>query len=295
MKATRVDTVMVRDVVTAEHGTPFKEVVRRLDQHLISGLPVIDSDRKVIGVVSETDLLLRQAASSAPAGGRVSWAERLRELSRRVRRNAVRARAGTAGGVMSAPAVTVGTHTTVPEAARLMAERGIERLPVVDEKDRLVGIVTRRELLQMFLRPDDEIRRTVEQQVFVDTLWLAPHLVEASVRNGVVTLTGQLERRSDIPVAVGMSGRVDGVVAVVDRLSYRLDDSHLRSADHAALHGITDLPCPRSSALPRWGRRALIGALRPVAPAGRRAQSGISGAAMADRRRARAPGRTRSA
>lgn len=240
MKATRVDTVMVRDVVTAEHGTPFKEVVRRLDQHRISGLPVIDSDRKVIGVVSETDLLLRQAASSAPAGGRVSWAERLRGLSRRVRRNAVRARAGTAGGVMSAPAVTVGTHTTVPEAARLMAERAIERLPVVDEKDRLVGIVTRRELLQVFLRPDDEIRRTVEQQVFVDALWLAPHIVEASVRNGVVTLTGQLERRSDIPVAVGMSSRVDGVVAVVDRLSYRLDDSHLRYAEEAALHGITD-------------------------------------------------------
>ncbi|MFF8193419.1 CBS domain-containing protein [Streptomyces bobili] len=240
MKATRVDTVMVRDVVTAEYGTPFKEVVHRLDQHRISGLPVIDSERKVIGVVSETDLLLRQAASSAPTGGRVSWAERLRGLSRRVRRNAVRARAGTAGGVMSAPAVTVRAHTTVPEAARLMAERGIERLPVVDEKDRLVGIVTRRELLQMFLRPDGEIRRAVEQQVFVDALWLAPHIVEASVRNGVVTLTGQLERRSDIPVAVGMSSRVDGVVAVVDRLSYRLDDSHLRPADQAALHGITD-------------------------------------------------------
>ncbi|MFD5257534.1 CBS domain-containing protein [Streptomyces bobili] len=240
MKATRVDTVMVRDVVTAEYGTPFKEVVRRLDQHRISGLPVIDSESKVIGVVSETDLLLRQAAPSAPAGGRVSWAERLRGLSRRVRRNAVRARAGTAGGVMSAPAVTVRAHTTVPETARLMAERGIERLPVVDEEDRLVGIVTRRELLQTFLRPDDEIRRAVQQQVFVDALWLAPHIVEASVRNGVVTLTGQLERRSDIPVAVGMSSRVDGVVAVVDRLSYRLDDSHLRPAEQAALHGITD-------------------------------------------------------
>lgn len=240
MKATRVDTLMVRDVVTAERDTPFKEVVRRLDRHRISGLPVTDPEGKVVGVISETDLLLRQAAAPAPGGGRGSWAERLRGLSRRVRRDAARARAGTAGGVMSAPAVTVRADATVREAARLMAEHGIERLPVVDEEDRLVGIVTRRELLRVFLRPDEEIRRAVEQRVFGDALWLAPHVVEASVRNGVVTLTGQLERRSDIPVAVGLTSRLDGVVAVVDRLSYRLDDSHLRPADQAALHGITD-------------------------------------------------------
>ncbi|MGV9944169.1 CBS domain-containing protein [Streptomyces sp. NPDC003401] len=239
MKATRVDTLMVHDVVTAERGTPFKEVVRRLDRHRISGLPVTDPEGKVVGVVSETDLLLRQAAA-APVGGRGSWTERLRGLSRRVRRDTARARAGTAGEVMSAPAITVRADTTVTEAARLMAGHGVERLPVVDEEDRLVGIVTRRELLRVFLRPDDEIRRAVEQRVFGDTLWLAPHTVEASVSSGVVTLTGRLERRSDIRVAVDTTSRLDGVVAVVDRLSYRFDDSRLRPADQAALRGITD-------------------------------------------------------
>lgn len=240
MKATRIGAVMVREVITADRGTPFKEVVRRLGDHRISGLPVIDEDDKVIGVVSETDLMLRQARTSEPDGTLSAWSSRLRKLSRSVRRNAAKSRARTAGGVMSTPAVTVRADATVTEAARLMAERGIERLPVVDEEDRLAGIVTRRDLLQVFLRTDEEIRRDVRQEVLVNTLWLAPQVIETTVEDGVVTLTGQLERRSDIPVALGMTSRMDGVVAVVDHLSYRIDDSHLRPAEQAALHGVAD-------------------------------------------------------
>jgi len=232
MKATKVAALMVADVITAEYGTPFKEVVRRLGEHRISGLPVIDEDHKVVGVISETDLMLRQCRpeSDGEQGTRVG---RLGRLSRRVRRAAAKSRARTAGGVMSTPAVTVRADAPVRAAARLMAEHRVERLPVVDAEDRLVGIVTRHDVLQVFLRTDEEIARNVRQKVFVETLWLAPQTIETEVRDGVVTLTGQLERRSDIPVALSTTRLVDGVVDVVDHLSYRIDDSHLQPTEQA--------------------------------------------------------------
>ncbi|MFE7931296.1 BON domain-containing protein [Streptomyces sp. NPDC057456] len=99
--------------------------------------------------------------------------------------------------------------------------------------------ITRRDLLQVFLRTDDEIRLDVQQEVFVNTLWLAPHTVEAAVLDGVVTLTGQLERRSEIPVAVGMTRRLDGVVDVIDHLSYRIDDKRLQPAE-PGMRGVAD-------------------------------------------------------
>ncbi|MEV5849132.1 CBS domain-containing protein [Streptomyces sp. NPDC051985] len=228
MKPTKVEAVMVDDVVTAGYGTPFKEVVRLLDEHRISGLPVVDEERRVIGVLSGTDLMLHQtgAAGAHPLG-------------RRARHDAARSVAGTAGGIMSTPAVTVRADTTVTEAARLMAGRRVERLPVVDEEGRLVGIVTRRDLLQVFLRTDEEILGDVRQAVLVDTLWLAPGAIQVTVREGVVTLSGRLERRSEIPVAVGMTRRLDGVVEVVDRLTYRLDDRRLLPVEQA-VHGVAD-------------------------------------------------------
>ncbi|MFF4550104.1 CBS domain-containing protein [Streptomyces sp. NPDC001406] len=239
MKATKVGALMVDSVITAQHGTPFKEVVRTLGEHRISGLPVIDEDDKVIGVLSETDLMLHQARRPEPDSTLGTLTARLRRLSRRVRQTAAKSRALTAGGVMSTPAVTVHADDTVNVAARLMAEHRIERLPVVDDEDRLVGIVTRRDLLQVFLRTDEEIRRDVEREVFVNTLWLAPQLIEAAVSNGVVNLTGRMERRSDIPVALDMTRRVDGVVDVVDHLSYRIDDRHLQPAGQAP-RGLND-------------------------------------------------------
>ncbi|WP_143576441.1 CBS domain-containing protein, partial [Streptomyces acidiscabies] len=142
-------------------------------------------------------------------------------------------------GIMTAPAVTVRADATATEAARLMAARRVERLPVVDEEDRLVGIVTRHDLLHVFLRPDEEILRAVRQEVLVDTLWLVPQTIDVSVCEGIVSLTGRLERRSEIPIAVGMTRRLDGVVDVVDHLTYRIDDTRLRPAEQA-LHGVAD-------------------------------------------------------
>ncbi|MFD8003933.1 CBS domain-containing protein [Streptomyces mirabilis] len=237
MRQNKVGSVMATEVVTARYGTPFKEVARLLAEHRISGLPVIDEDDKVLGVISETDLMVRQAGVPEPYETPRRF--RFTGLTRGARREAAKVHARTAGQLMSVPPVTVRADETIAEAARTMARSRVERLPVVDDEDRVVGIVTRRDLIQVFLQPDDVIRRQVIDEVLVRTLWLSPSTVEVAVYEGVVTLTGHVERRSEAEIAVSMTDRIDGVVAVVDRLTYRLDDSHLRP-DEPALHGVTE-------------------------------------------------------
>ncbi|MEU3143029.1 MULTISPECIES: CBS domain-containing protein [unclassified Streptomyces] len=193
---------MTRNVVQARRTTPFKEVVRLLDHHRISGVPVLDADDKVLGVVSGTDLVRAQAhrAGSGPV------------------------RAVTAADVMSSPAVTVHPEQTVPDAARLMERRGVERLHVVDEEDRLIGIATRRDLLRVFLRTDDDIRHQVTEEVLVGVLGLPAEAVRVFVRDGVVTLDGRVELRSQVPEAVHAAWRLEGVVEVMNALTFRVDD-----------------------------------------------------------------------
>ncbi|KOG87850.1 CBS domain-containing protein [Streptomyces varsoviensis] len=236
MKHRLIDHVMNRDVITTTVDAPFKQVADLLARHAISGVPVVDRDDKVLGVLSETDLMYHQAAQEDDAP-RPWYAPRRRPKSTR----AARTKAGgrTAGDLMSSPAVTIGPRQTVAEAARTMAAHRVERLPVADEEGRLMGIVTRSDLLSVFRRADEEIRAEIVGEVLVRTLWLAPHTIDVSVREGVVTLTGKLQRRSEVPIAVRLAGRVDGVVSVTDRLGYQEDDSHLRPTEQA-LHGITE-------------------------------------------------------
>ncbi|WP_103417919.1 CBS domain-containing protein [Streptomyces sp. ZL-24] len=193
---------MTREVVQAGPTTPFKEVVRLLDHHRISGLPVVDADDKVLGVLSGSDLVGAQAyrEGSAP-------------------RQAV-----TAQEVMSSPAVTVHPEQSVPDAARLMERRGVERLPVVDEADRLIGIATRRDLLRVFLRADEDIRREVTEEIVGGAEGLPSDTVLVSVRDGVITLEGRVELRSRVPEIVYAAWRLEGVVGVVNGLGYRIDD-----------------------------------------------------------------------
>ncbi|MDJ1135495.1 CBS domain-containing protein [Streptomyces iconiensis] len=248
MKHRRIENVMTREVVQVDARAPFKRVAGLLAEHRISGLPVTDAAGRVLGVVSEADLLTRQSRQedlrrtdtrqhNAPAWlrqlirGRAGW------------REAARAHAATAGELMSAPAVTVRPEDTVTDAARTMTRHGVKRLPVVGEDGRLVGIVTRHDLLRVFLRRDAEIGAEVANEVLAGTLWLARNALDITVQNGVVTLKGQLERRSEIPIALRMTERIDGVVSVVHKLTYRLDDAHippvgqgLRAADEAWMH-----------------------------------------------------------
>lgn len=236
MKHQKIGNVMTGDVVRVVGTTPFKEVAELLAKHRISGLPVVDDDEKVLGVISETDLMFRQAERS-DANGRRRF--RLTHLTPAARRAAAKARARTAGQLMSTPPVTVRADDSIARAARTMAQRRVERLPVLDEEDRLVGIVTRRDLLQVFLRPDEDIREEVIDEILVRTMWLGRQAIGVTVVDGVVTLDGRMERESEVTITVQMTKQIDGVVAVVDHLTYRFDDSQLRPAE-PAMHGVAD-------------------------------------------------------
>jgi len=190
-----VGEVMTREVVEARRETPFKDVARLLDEHRISGLPVVDQDDKVLGVISGTDLIRRQAA------------------------RAVGGLAPTAAELMSTPAITVHPEQRVADAARVMERHGVERLPVVDEEDRLIGIATRRDLLRVFLRTDEEIRREILYEVLPRATEGPAHTVDVSVRDGMVTLSGGPSGLSDVPLLIRRLWRVDGVVGVVNRLA----------------------------------------------------------------------------
>ncbi|MDX2548854.1 CBS domain-containing protein [Streptomyces sp. WI04-05B] len=234
VKIHTVGDVMTDEVVQAHRETPFKDVVRLLDAHRISGLPVVDHDDKVIGVVSGTDLVRGQAAR---AGGRRDRSYRLPRLRRPGHRAAPGALASTAGELMSTPAITVHPEQPVPDAARMMERHGIERLPVVDEEDRLIGIATRRDLLRVFLRTDEDIRRQVTDEILGAAPGLPPDAVVVSVRDGLVTLEGRLEHRTDIAHAVRSTWQVGGVVGVFSGLTFRLDGD--RPAEKGPSRGIT--------------------------------------------------------
>ncbi|MEZ0090943.1 CBS domain-containing protein [Streptacidiphilus sp. EB129] len=218
----RIERVMTAPVVTVRPDTPYKAVAELLAAHRISGLPVVDADGAVLGVISETDLMARQVLAEEqwlnPSRGHG------RPLTRAARTESAKAQAQTARELMSAPPVTVHSGAGVVEAARTMARHHVERLPVIDDEHRLVGIVTRRDLLSVFLRTDAEIRSDIVEEVVVRTLWLAPKSIMIDVADGVVTLTGRLERNSQVADAVRMTQQVDGVVRVVNRLDHTLDD-----------------------------------------------------------------------
>jgi CBS domain-containing protein len=216
----RVRDVMTPEVVTAGEQASFKEIAATMAEHRVSALPVLDEDGRVAGIVSEADLLLKEELPEGPAGGRLFQGHR-----QRVQR--AKAAGATAAELMTAPAVTIGPDATVTEAARLLHRHGIKRLPVVDPAGPLLGIVSRADLLKVFLRSDAEVAQEIRRKVLLRAMWVDPDSVTVQVRDGVVTLTGQLERRSLIPIAVSLVHGIDGVVDVVDRLTFELNDSKI--------------------------------------------------------------------
>jgi len=217
----RVRDVMTKKVVTVDRLTPFSDIVHLLTEHRISGVPVLMMGRRVAGVVSEADLLaledeeVRQARMDSHVSGR--WRRPLRRVHWGL----------TAGALMSAPAVTIYPDATIPRAAQVMTGRHIRRLPVVREDGRLIGIVTRRDLLSVFLRPDGEIAERV-RALLDDVLPVDPSSVTGTVRDGVVILTGHPDAPEDhelIPVAIRLIWDVDGVIDVFNRLGEQADES----------------------------------------------------------------------
>jgi CBS domain-containing protein len=220
MSHRKVKNVMSTDVVTVREGTPFKDVVRALSNRDVSAAPVVDRDGHVLGVVSEADLLIKQGTQEVEfARSLASWWSGRRNLRRAV--------ATTAGTMMTTPAVTVTDNATVAGAARLMTQHNVKRLPVVDADGKLVGIVSRKDVLTVFLRKDEDIRADIVERVFEHGLGIAvnPATVTVDVHDGEAVLTGQLEFRSQISLVEDMTRHIDGVVDVTVSMSYRRDDT----------------------------------------------------------------------
>jgi CBS-domain-containing membrane protein len=230
MKHRKIRAVMTADVVTVRLETPFKEIAILLHQRDVSAVPVVDAERHVLGIVSQADLLPKQGAQEPPAAqSPLAFLERYWDRGR--------ADATTAEELMTTPVYAIGPDATVVEAARVLDRRCIKRLPVVDDAGVLVGIVGRADLLSVFLRSDKDIRDEVVRDVFERNLGIAvtPATVTVSVDEGVVTLRGELERKSTIPIAETLTRQVDGVVDVRAGLTFVHDDTHLRIPDAMAV------------------------------------------------------------
>jgi CBS-domain-containing membrane protein len=196
-----VQDVMTRDVVTAHTTTPYKELVRLLAEHRIAALPIVDDAGHTVGIVSETDLTAQQGAELHPDAH------------------------VTAAYVMATPVVTAHPEMPITEAARLMRDRKVKRLPVADAAGTLAGIVARADLLKVFLRPDDEIRFEIIDRAIHDLPGLDVADLRIEARDGEVTLAGRVQTKRQAIRLRELADEAEGVIAVHDRLAFDLDDS----------------------------------------------------------------------
>jgi CBS domain-containing protein len=215
----KVHEIMTTDVLTIGPEAPLKDVARILVERGISGMPVCDIERHVLGVVSEADILFKERGRPSEGSALVGWM-----LGGDVMPDAAKSAARTVDEAMTAPAITISPFRFVDEAARLMTEHGVNRLPVVRDGE-LVGIVTRTDLVRAFTRGDGEIRDEIVHELLERTLWLDQGAVEVEVEDGAVLLTGEVRTRSDAALLERLVTRVPGVVQVDAKLHWRVDDS----------------------------------------------------------------------
>ena len=218
-----VREAMTASVVAVRAATPLKEVARLLVEHRISGLPVVDDDGTVLGVVSEADFLMKEQGAEAIPHRPLA---RIFGESQSSRSQQAKVDALTAGEAMTAPAVTIEPGRRIIEAAAIMTARGLNRLPVVDD-GRLVGIVTRADLVRAYVSSDDELVRTIREEVLLRTLWLDPVPFDVQVADGVASIRGRVERRSTAEMIERAVTLVPGIVDVNAAIEWSLDDRQL--------------------------------------------------------------------
>jgi CBS domain-containing protein len=217
----KVVDVMTRAVVVVSPEAPLKDVAALMVEKGISGLPVVDAQGAVVGVVSETDFVIKERGVE---GVRHRLLSRIFGESRQTKRELAKIEATTAGEAMTSPAITVDASDSLRWAAELMASRKVNRLPVV-EGGRLVGIVTRADVVRAYVRPDAELEQLVRDEVLAKTaFWLEPDAFEVAVRAGVVHLAGRVERRSLAETIVEVTRDLGGVVGIESRLTWEIDD-----------------------------------------------------------------------
>ena len=220
----RIDTVMTTDVTTVQPDASLKDVAEILATQRISGVPVVDAEGRVLGVVSEGDIVGIEAGEALDERGGL-----LGRLLRAAPPDRLEAR--TAEQAMSAPALTITPRTEVAEAARTMTDAGVNRLPVVDGDGKILGIVTRADLVRAFVRSDEEIEHELREDVALNTLWIEGSDLEIRVEQGEVTFGGRVESKADAELLEHFATRVPGVVTVTSNLRWDLESPRLPRSD----------------------------------------------------------------
>ena len=206
-----VKDVMTTRVVAARRRATYKDLAATLREHHVSALPVLDDDNRVIGVVSEADLLAKEAV-----GGEVPGF--LGGILRH--RKQAKAAGVTATELMTSPAVTIAADATVTHAAQVMYGKRVKRLPVVTDDGHLAGIVSRADVLSVYSRPDRDISREITEKLILDTFLTDPARFTVTVENGIVTIEGTPETATTGHDIIDSIRQVEGVVTVRDRLAY---------------------------------------------------------------------------
>jgi CBS-domain-containing membrane protein len=214
---TTVRDVMTTRVVAVRKNATFKDIASLLTEYRVSAFPVLDDEGKVIGVVSEADMLSKEALIAAMGGqaarlGRIAGSPYHDEFAK--------AAAVTAADLMTKPPVVVTPDEPVTSAARLMYHGRVKRLPVVGEKGQLVGIVSRADVLSVYSRPDAEIQQEITKNVILNEFFANPDHFTVTVKDGIVTLEGYPENTARGRDIVAEAWHVEGVVSVRDRLTY---------------------------------------------------------------------------
>ena len=207
---TTVQEIMTTRVIWVSKDATFREMAVALREHRVSAFPVVDDDRKVIGVVSEADMLTKEALDDEP--GVLAGILHRKDQSK--------ARGVTAGDLMTATVVAVRPEDTVEHAARLMYDRRVKRLPVTDADGHLAGIISRADVLSVFDRTDEAIRKEITEEVLLGEFLTDPLIFSVTVKDGIVTLAGRPETSETGHEIVRRVRHLQGVVAVRDRLDY---------------------------------------------------------------------------
>lgn len=218
----KVRDVMTRQVITARPEMTLRDLALLLSEHRISGMPVVDVSGTILGIVSEADILVKERGHAPAHGGGLSWIFGERAASDDLRQHA----ATTVGQAMTTPAICIDHDRPLREAAALMLDRNVNRLPVM-ENGLLVGILTRADLVRAYIRRDDEAREAIRDQVLRKTMWLDPDNMRIEVHEGIARLAGTVDRRSTAAIIERLVRLVDGVDQVESELGWELDDSEI--------------------------------------------------------------------
>ena len=200
----QVVDLMTTDVITVGPEAGIREAARLMFRNRVSGLPVVADDDTLAGIITEADFLRLEVAREE--GEELEGVETVRD-------------------VMSRGVVTVGPELSIYEAAKIMSVQDVERLPVVDDEERLLGVISRSDIVSIFTRPDDVIEDEIREDLIRRVLFVDPDQLDVEVENGVVTFVGEIGTRTEARLLAELATRLDGVLRVESRLTWRIDDT----------------------------------------------------------------------